>query len=229
MDSVVPFDWQRLLLGDAPTWFLAEVAFRVLVIWLWTAFLLRWIGGRSIAQLSIVEFLLVIALGSAVGDAMFYPEVPLVHAMLVILLVVSFDKFIDVVLRRWTGAKAVIDGKPVEVLRDGRILCEGLQVRRLNVLELMELLRLKGVENLGSVRLAYLEPSGELSLFEADPPRPGLSIVPPVELSDTTVLDGGHPICCGNCGQMDGDHTNPCGECGATSWTLASLPKSSST
>ena len=96
MDDVVPFDWQRMLLGDAPTWFVLEVAFRVLVIWLWTALLLRWIGGRSIAQLSIVEFLLVIALGSAVGDAMFYPEVPLLHAMLVILLVVCFDKLIDV-------------------------------------------------------------------------------------------------------------------------------------
>ena len=43
--------------------------------------MLRWIGSRTIAQLSTVEFLLVIALGSAVGDSMFYAEVPLLHAL----------------------------------------------------------------------------------------------------------------------------------------------------
>jgi uncharacterized membrane protein YcaP (DUF421 family) len=217
-----------MLLGDAPTWFMAEVAFRVLIIWLWTALLLRWIGGRSIAQLSIVEFLLVIALGSAVGDAMFYPEVPLLHAMLVILLVVCFDKLIDIALRRWSGAKAVIDGRPVEVLRDGRILCDGLQARRLSALELMELFRLKGVENLGSLRLAYLEPSGELSMFKADPPRPGLAIVPPVELTDLPAARTGETICCGNCGKISDDDSAPCDECGETAWTVASLPKQAS-
>jgi uncharacterized membrane protein YcaP (DUF421 family) len=225
VDQIIPFDWHRMLWGDAPIWFMLEVAFRVLVIWLWTAVLLRWIGGRSIAQLSIVEFLLVIALGSAVGDAMFYPDVPLVHAMLVILLVVSFDKLIDVALRRWSGAKAVIDGRPVEVLRDGRILCDGLQARRLNVLELMELLRLKGVENLGSLRLAYLEPSGELSLFKADPPRPGLAIVPPVELSNLPAAQAGQTICCGSCGQISTNDTVPCPECGETAWTFAQMPR----
>jgi uncharacterized membrane protein YcaP (DUF421 family) len=44
--------------------------------------LVRWVGGRGVAQLSLIEFLLVIAPGSAVGDALFYPEVPLLHAML---------------------------------------------------------------------------------------------------------------------------------------------------
>lgn len=80
MDAITPFDWFRLFLGEDPPLFYLEIVFRILVIWIWTMVLLRWIGGRSISQLSVVEFLLVIALGSAVGDAMFYPEVPLAHA-----------------------------------------------------------------------------------------------------------------------------------------------------
>ena len=46
------------------------------VIYAYSLLLIRWVGGRGIAQMSTVEFLLVIALGSAVGDAIFYPEVP---------------------------------------------------------------------------------------------------------------------------------------------------------
>ncbi|MFT4152001.1 MAG: DUF421 domain-containing protein [Paracoccaceae bacterium] len=218
---MTPFDWQRMLLGDAPPLFLAEILVRVLVIWLWTAVLLRWIGGRSIAQMSIVEFLLVIALGSAVGDALFYPEVPLLHAMLVILLIVLLDKAVDTAIRRWPGTKSVIDGEPVEVLRDGTILCDGMQAHEMGALELMEMLRLKGVENLGALRFAYLEPSGEISLFPADPPRPGLRIVPPVELARPGPPGPGEAPCCLNCGKVADHRPERCDACGGDRWTAA--------
>lgn len=119
---VVAFDWVRVFVGDAPSLFFFEIVFRISVIWLWTLTLLRWIGGRSVAQLSLTEFLLVIALGSAVGDSMFYPEVPLLHAMLVVFGIVSLDKLVDAIIRRSSKAKAIIDGQPIEVLRDGQIL-----------------------------------------------------------------------------------------------------------
>lgn len=225
MDPIIAFDWPRMFWGDAPPLFLAEILFRVLVIWLWTALLLRWIGGRSIAQLSLVEFLLVIALGSAVGDALFYPEVPLLHAMLAILLIVLLDKAVDLAIRRWQVAKQLIDGRPLEVIRDGRILCDGVTARALGVSELMEMLRLKGIENLGEVRAAYLEPSGEMSLFRARPARPGLRISPPVELVDPVPLLPYDRACCCNCGFVADRVAPECAACGASSWTVAQAPE----
>lgn len=53
----------------------------------------------------------------------------------------------------------------------------------------MELLRLKGVENLGSIARAHLEPSGQLSVFALDTPGLGLAIVPPVECADKEITD----------------------------------------
>jgi uncharacterized membrane protein YcaP (DUF421 family) len=221
LETVVPFDWERILLGEHSAVFLLEIVCRVIVIWLWTASLLRWIGGRSIAQLSIVEFLLVIALGSAVGDSMFYPDVPLFHAMVVILVVVSLDKVVDAALRRWSKAKSLIDGRPVEVMRDGVILCDGLNARKISTLELMELLRLEGIENLGAVRRAYLEPSGGLSLFLFDEPRLGLSIVPPVELVESQQTGADSKPCCRNCGQIGASDLDDCSQCGDKDWTSA--------
>lgn len=223
MDEIIPFDWHRMLLGDAPPLFLLEILFRVTVMWLWAAVLLRWIGGRSISQMSIVEFLLVIALGSAVGDPMFAPDVPLTHGMLVILLVVLLDKGLDAAIRRWPKAKTFVDGRPVEVLRDGRILCDGLMARGLGTLEVMEMLRLQGVENLGNLRRAYLEPSGELSLFRFDSPRPGLAIVPPVELTDPPPPGPDDQPCCLNCGDLPAVAGDVCDCCGEDRWTRATL------
>lgn len=183
MEPISPFDLLRLFIGDQPPLFLFEIIFRTVVIYVYTLILLRWIGGRSIAQLSVVEFLLVIGLGSAVGDAMFYPEVPLMHAMLAITVIVLLDKAIDMLIRRYRTAKQIIDGGPVEVLRDGRILCDGLATREMGAAELTEILRLQGIRNLGEVGHAYLEASGQLSLFRADPPKAGLAIVPPLEVA----------------------------------------------
>ncbi|MFC6496274.1 hypothetical protein ACFP8Z_01285 [Gemmobacter lanyuensis] len=47
METVVPFDLQRMVLGDQPPLFLAEILFRIAVIWPWTMLLLRWIGGAQ--------------------------------------------------------------------------------------------------------------------------------------------------------------------------------------
>ncbi len=83
----IPFDLARMFLGDAPPLFFLEILVRTLLIYGYTIVLIRWIGGRGVAQLSMVELLLVITLGSAVGDVTFYPDVPLLHAMAVITIV----------------------------------------------------------------------------------------------------------------------------------------------
>lgn len=220
VDAIIPFDWLRLFLGEDPPLFYLEIVFRILVIWIWTMLLLRWIGGRSISQLSVVEFLLVIALGSAVGDAMFYPEVPLAHAMLVIAVLVVLDKGIDYAIRRYRLAKRIIDGQPQALLRDGVILCDGLSARQLGSLELMEMLRLKGVENLASLRVVYLEPSGMLSLFPAQNPQSGLSIMPPREDLPDDVPSRGEIACCENCGLVSNPHMK-CPNCGVDNWVRA--------
>ncbi|WP_444667595.1 DUF421 domain-containing protein [Cereibacter changlensis] len=224
-DPVVPFDLARMFLGDEPPLFLLEIVFRTLVIYSYTLMLLRWVGGRSVAQLSIVEFLLVIALGSAVGDALFYPDVPLLHAMVVITVVVALDKLIDVLIRHYQPVKRIVDGVPVEIMRDGRILMPGLTERKIGPIELKEMLRLEGIENLGQVRRAYLEASGHLSVFRNDPVCPGLSIVPPFEITPPMPSVLAQPACCRNCGAWLDPATEgePCPFCKDTNRARLSL------
>lgn len=192
-EPVIAFDAGRMLLGDEPPLFLLEIAFRTVFIYLYTLILIRWIGSRSIAQLSLVEFLLVIALGSAVGDAMFYPDVPLVHGLIVITLVVLLDKGLAYVVARHPVLEDVIEGKSVEVVRDGVIAYRALQALNFGHDELFEQLRLKDVAHLGQVRGAYLETNGAISVFkfETDANRPGLSIQPPWDVSEPRKVHAG--------------------------------------
>jgi uncharacterized membrane protein YcaP (DUF421 family) len=230
VDQVVPFDLHRMFLGDEPPLFFLEIVFRCLVIYGWTLLLLRWVGGRSVTQLSLVEFLLVIALGSAVGDALFYPEVPLLAAMLVILVVVLINKAMDEAILRWDWAKRIIDGGPERLLSGGRILTDSLNRRKIGMAELAGALRNAGIRNLGEVDAVYMEASGKLSIFRRRSPTPGLPIAPPFELVPPELAGEIDPddLCCQSCGVVvardaAGPDT-PCPECGQARWTRPVQP-----
>lgn len=222
---IIPFDLHRMFLGDAPPLFYLEIVVRCLVIYVWTLLLLRWIGGRSVAQLSLIEFLLVIALGSAVGDALFYPEVPLLHAMLVILVVVLVNKAIDLGILRWTLVKRVVDGDPVRLMQDGRILGGSVGHRTMGTGELTAALRARGVRNLGEIESVYMESNGSLAVFRRPEPQPGLRIAPPLELEAPPCIaaGAGGTLCCTGCGKLQAavalGPDRSCPECGSVDWT----------
>ena len=177
------FDMKRMLIGDAPPLFLLEIVVRTAVVYVYTLILLRWLGSRTIGQLSTVEFLLVIALGSAVGDAMFYPEVPLIHALAVVTLVVLANKGLDLLLARSKRMEHIIDGQPKAAVRDGVICSAALDGSSLSQSELFQQLRQHGVDHLGQVEHAFIETDGVLTVFKVKgPASPGLPIVPPWEI-----------------------------------------------
>jgi uncharacterized membrane protein YcaP (DUF421 family) len=195
-EPVAAFDLGRMFFGREPALFLLEIAVRTIVIYVYTLTLIRWVGSRSIAQLSLVEFLLVIALGSAVGDAMFYPEVPLLHCMVVITVVVLLDKALSHLVTHSPRLEDMIEGKSVEVVRDGMIRCRVMDKSNLGHDELFEQLRLKEVANLGEVRTAYLETNGLVSVFKFPPDRqrPGLSIDPPWDVEEPLKIEAGTSV-----------------------------------
>ncbi len=221
--EIVAFDWQRLLIGDAPSLFLLEIAFRTVVIYLYTLILVRWIGGRGIAQMSVVEFLLVVALGSAVGDTMFYPDVPLAHALLVITIVVGINKLIDIGMCRNRLVRRIFAGRTEAVIEAGQINLGSLQKVKVTRDELFEALRVQGIANVGRVSHGYLETSGQFSFFKRKGPVKGLAILPCWDpLPDPP--QRGEERACAHCATVTAaDETGPCPTCGADTWAAATL------
>ena len=231
--AVIPFDWARMLLGDPPPAFLFEILFRTVLIYIYTFGLIRWIGGRSISQLSLVEFLLVIALGSAVGDSLFYPDVPLLHAMLVITIIVFINKGLDYLILWSDKAQKTIDGVPNWVVHAGRLNPDQTADRGIGKAEVMALLRLEGISNLGEVEDAFLEANGDLSVFRASQPIAGMPIVPPHEICPPPRFKPGTQeariaslLCCYDCGTLRSQDETACLHCKGKSWTAAKMPDS---
>ena len=235
---VIPFYVTRLLWGSDPALYYLEIVFRTGVIYVWTLALVRWIGGRSVSQLSLVDFVLVIALGSAVGDSVIYADLPLAQAMLVVALVVGVTKGLEWLIHRYPRAETLLDDAPVEVIRDGAVILPGLAARNLAPGELYEMLRLKEVSNLGEIRRAYVEGGGAISILRYDQAQPGLALIPPPEIAPPPPVDTGTgagrlgagqaDLCCIRCGarasvpNLSGAGAC-CAACGHVEWTLSCL------
>lgn len=220
-------DWQRILIGDEPPIFFLEIIIRTAIIYAYTLVLLRWLGSRAIGQLSTVEFLLVIALGSAVGDAMFYPDVPLLHCLLVVTAVVVANKIIDLGIVRSKPVEHLIDGKPEQAVRDGVICSSFLKSSSLGTSELFQQLREKGIRQLGEVEHAIVEADGVLTVFETARTRPGLPILPPWEIERPTEVDRTSTnalLSCMQCGHSSTEQSAAtCSHCGHDRWTTATI------
>jgi uncharacterized membrane protein YcaP (DUF421 family) len=158
----------RILFGEAETarpLFYLEIVFRTLVMYLYTIFLARMVGQGGIGQIGPFEFVLVIAVGSAAGDPMFYPDVGLFQGILVITVVIVLHRLTGFVFSRSRRLEDRIEGLPVRMVENGRIVDGSLGSGTLSERELMAMLRVAGVRDLGEVEHAFLETSGKLSVF----------------------------------------------------------------
>lgn len=227
-DPVVPFDLQRMLVGNEPIMIYLEIVVRSILIYAYALLLLRWLGSRTIGQLSTIEFLLVIALGSAVGDPMFQPDIPLLHAMLVVTVVVVLNKGLDLLVAGNKTAERVIDGEAVQLVEAGVIARRVLETKSLGRNEIFQQLRRQGVRQLGEIDAAFVEPNGDVSIFRARTPAAGLPIMPPWEVSQPPVIDqdvacdAGTRLACMNCGTViTTAEAGPgyCPYCGHGRWT----------
>lgn len=158
----------RVLFGAEETadpWFYLEIVLRTTVMYLYTIFLARMVGSDAIGQLGPFEFVLVIAVGSAAGDPMFYPEVGLFQGILVITIVVLLHRATGALIARSSRVESLVEGDPVLVVDKGQVREEALGSGSLSLRELLALLRVEGVRDVGEVEAAYFENNGKLSVF----------------------------------------------------------------
>ena len=215
--SITPFDMQRLFVGSEPWPFYAEILFRTVVIYTYAFFLIRLIGKRATGQFSTIQIFLIVALGSAVGDPMFYAEVPLLHALAVITIVVGLNSAMTWMARKSETVDKLINLRPEQCVSEGVVM---LSERSLTYEEVFGMLRLAGIENLGQVRSAYLEKTGSLSVFKFEEPRPGLTILPPSTARGDDDISRTEPVgddVCAECGTIE-PRSRKCSHCGACAW-----------
>ena len=220
------FEFDRLMMGgELPGEFILEVVFRATIMFIVLLITLRVAGKRGVKQLSVFETVIIIALGSAAGDPMFYHDVGLVPAIVVFIIVIMLYRFVTWLTGVSKKFENLIEGKTVCLINEGKFSIAKFNKESLAQDEFFSELRLKSIEHLGQVKYAFLEPSGEVSVFfyPDEEVRPGLPLIPALyELKSKAVLSPGL-YACANCGhtQTLAAGTALCTVCKKEEWVEA--------
>jgi uncharacterized membrane protein YcaP (DUF421 family) len=143
------FDLTRIFFGELPLLFLVEILLRTSILYIYLLGLLRLSGQRSLDKLTPIDVVLIVSLGSAVGDPAFYMDIPLIYGLAVITIVVALRWLSIRISDSNDRAQQLIQGHPQRIIKDGvmnRAHMESAQILRD---EVFENLREKGYTNLG--------------------------------------------------------------------------------
>lgn len=219
------FEWERLLTNNHPFEFLFEVVFRSVIMFIVLLITLRFTGKRGVKQLSIFETVIIIALGSAAGDPMFYEDVGLIPAITVFIVIILLYRFVTMLTGKFKWFENLVEGKTECLIEEGKFSIASFEREGLAQDEFFSELRLRSIEHLGQVKNAYLETSGEVSIFfyEDKDVKYGLPILPQLfEKKSQAIPKAGFYSCtfCGHTQKVEAGKAH-CEICNKTEWVEA--------
>jgi uncharacterized membrane protein YcaP (DUF421 family) len=219
------FEWKRILINDHPFEFLFEVIFRSIIMFIVLLITLRFTGKRGVKQLSIFETVIIIALGSAAGDPMFYEDVGIIPAITVFAVIILLYRFVTMLTGKFQWFEKLVEGKTECLIQEGKFSIDTFEKEGLAQDEFFSELRVNSVEHLGQVRNAYLETSGEVSVFyyADEDVKFGLPILPQLfETRSKSIQKSGIHACtfCAHTQNLKLG-TAKCERCGKDEWVEA--------
>lgn len=218
-------DWHRLLIGDNPWGFTVEILFRTLIIYLCLVIVMRLLGKRMNAQLTIMDLAVMLTLGAIASVPMSAFNRGILPGIILLISILILHRVITLLINRNRKLEILSQGEITLLIKNGVIDVEQLQKLRISKDQLFALLRFKGVRHLGQVKRLYSEADGHFSLYKFEEGKPGLGVYPrsETELPPEKKYVDKHIACgfCGNVIERDNIYPVPCTNCGNQDWVPA--------
>lgn len=156
MEKVFFDSWESI----ARTVILTVMAYASMVI------LLRVSGKRTLTKMNAFDFVVTIALGSALATVSLNKNMSLADGTLAFALFIFLQAILTWLSVRSKKVKNLITSKPVMLLFKGEVLCETLKKERITMEEIHMAARKKGMLSLKQIDVIVLETTGDLTIIK---------------------------------------------------------------
>lgn len=179
--------------GIAPIYW---VFINAVVSFLFLFIISKLLGKKQIAQLEFIDYAVGISLGSIAAEMATDSDTPFYYYLIAMAIFFLLAIAVDYIGRKSTFFKRLMKGKPVAVVYEGKINYEQLKKSKIDVNDLLSMLRDKGFFDIEDVAYAVFETSGKLSVLPKGNQRPvvaediGRDVVKKAELSNILIVDG---------------------------------------
>ena len=145
-----------------------DIAIRAVVLYAFLVFLMRVIGRRELSSLSGLDLVLLIVLGDAIQQGLTQDDYSVTGALIAISTIAAVQSLTSYLSFRSGRFRKVVEGNPIIVVQDGKLIDRNLKRERLTVEEIAEEARKQQIAHLSEVRFAVLETSGQISFIKKD-------------------------------------------------------------
>ncbi|MBQ8684804.1 MAG: DUF421 domain-containing protein [Clostridia bacterium] len=130
------------------------------------------LGKKQIAQLEFIDYAVGISLGSIAAEWAFTDEQPFYHFMIAMSVYFLLALGVALIGRKNSFFKRLFKGKPVTLVYEGNIRYDGLAKSKIDVNDLLSMLRENGYFDIADVEYAIFETSGRLSVLPKGDQKP---------------------------------------------------------
>ncbi len=144
-----------------------EIVARATVVFFFLLVMLRALGKRELSEMSPFDIAILVVLGDLIQQGVTQEDDSVTGAFLAAGTVIFWVGALSWVTWRSNRAHRLVQGEPIVVVHDGRVVHEAMRLERLPEDELLEAAREQGIEDLGEVRYGVLEPEGNFSFVKS--------------------------------------------------------------
>lgn len=138
---------------------------RTLILYLAIILALRLMGKRQVGEMQPGELVVTILVSAVASVPMQDMDIPLSHGLVPVLTLIAAEVLVSALTLKSSRLRLLLTGKPVPVIREGKLDQQALRRLRLSTDDLLEDLRLGGVFDVRQVAFAQLETNGQLSIL----------------------------------------------------------------
>ena len=155
----------------------------------------RFIRKTQINQVTPFDFISAIVLGELLGNAIYDEKVKIWSVIYALLLWASLMHVVEKITQKFRKSRKIIEGSPSIIIRNGQIDFNVIKREKIDINEMLSILRQKDTFSIREVEYAILEQSGNISVLKKskyDNPTMGDMNLPlkPVYLPIDLILDG---------------------------------------
>ena len=142
-------------------------ALRAVAVYALMLIVIRALGRRTIGNFSAFDLIVALMLGEVV-DEIIYADVRFIQGAVAIV-TLGAVAYGDSALSYFDhGMEALLEGKPVVVVKNGRFERKGMRRERMNEKDVLGALRMQGVRDMRQVQYAIVEHDGSVSVMPYD-------------------------------------------------------------
>ncbi|WP_391202120.1 DUF421 domain-containing protein [Psychrobacillus sp. L4] len=144
------------------------IIIRTFILYWLILVILRLMGKREVGELSIFDLVVFLLIAEVGAFALDDPKSNFLHAVLPMIILLIIQITVSYISMKNKKFRDVMESQPSIIVKDGIINEKEMRKQRYNLDDLLQQLREQQIGSIQSVNYAFLEPSGNLSIFKKD-------------------------------------------------------------